>query len=58
MNKIEMKSAAAVLFATMLLAAPGCERKEKILDVETPGGGVEVEKDVDSGAVDVDVDSE
>lgn len=58
MHLVEMKSVAAVLFAAMLVAAPGCERKEKLLDVETPGGGVEVEQDKDSGAVEVDVDSE
>lgn len=34
----------------------GCEQKEDILDVETPGGEVEVESDEDTGAVNVDVD--
>jgi hypothetical protein len=33
----------------------GCENKEKVLDVEGPdGGGVEVLRDRDTGAVDVD----
>ena len=34
----------------------GCEQKEEILDVETPGAEVEVESDEDTGAVGVDVD--
>ena len=33
----------------------GCDNKETLLDVNTPGGGVEVERDRDTGAVDVDV---
>jgi hypothetical protein len=33
----------------------GCENKEKVLDVEGPeGGGVEVLRDRDTGAVEVD----
>jgi hypothetical protein len=47
------------LFACGLAAALaiGCDNKEKVLDVEGPeGGGVEVTRDRDTGAVDVDVD--
>ena len=49
----------AFSFPLMLLAAAtlfslGCENKEKVLDIETPGGQVEVERDRDTGAVDVD----
>jgi hypothetical protein len=33
----------------------GCENKEKVLDIEGPnGGGVEIERDRDTGAVEVD----
>jgi hypothetical protein len=32
----------------------GCDNKETVLDVETPGGEVEVERDRDTGDVDVD----
>tara|TARA_A100001391_G_scaffold204493_2_gene200382 strand:+ start:239 stop:427 length:189 start_codon:yes stop_codon:yes gene_type:complete len=46
---------AAIL--TFGLITSGCERKEKVLDVETSsGGGVEVERNLDTGAVTVDVD--
>ena len=37
----------AVLFAT------GCENKETMLDLETPEGQVEVERNLDTGEVDV-----
>jgi len=39
-----------------MCALTGCERKEKVLDVETPGGDVEVERNIDTGAVDVQVE--
>jgi hypothetical protein len=33
----------------------GCERKETLVDIETPdGGGVEVERNVDTGEVEVE----
>ncbi len=39
------------------VVASGCERKEKVMEVNTPdGGGVEVERNLDTGAVTVDVD--
>jgi hypothetical protein len=37
------------------LALGGCQRKEKVLDVEGPGGDIKVEKNVDTGQVDVKV---
>lgn len=48
-----------LLSASLLVsvALSGCDRKETIMDVDTPnGGGVELERDVDTGAVTVDVD--
>jgi hypothetical protein len=38
-----------------LCAFTGCERKEKVIDVETPGADVEVERNIDTGQVDVEV---
>lgn len=32
----------------------GCDQKETILDVETPGGELEVEQDKETGEVDVE----
>jgi hypothetical protein len=37
-------------------ALTGCERKEKVIDVETPGADVEVERNIDTGEVDVEVE--
>ena len=34
----------------------GCERKERVLDIETPGADVEVDRNIDTGEVEVDVD--
>lgn len=33
----------------------GCERKEKIVDIETPRGEVEVERNIDTGQTEVEV---
>lgn len=40
-----------------MCAVTGCERKEKVIDVETPGGDVEVERDQDTGKVEVEVEA-
>jgi hypothetical protein len=32
----------------------GCERKETVLDVQTPGADVEVERNIDTGEVEVE----
>lgn len=49
-----------LLGCTLLLGATaltsGCDRKEKIIDIEGPNGQVEVTRDLDDGDVDVDVD--
>jgi hypothetical protein len=46
-----------LLFAvTCLFASVGCNRKEKVLDVKTPGGGIEVERDKKTGDVDIKVE--
>jgi hypothetical protein len=47
--------ASFVLLAGLGLASTGCERKEKVVDIETPAGEVEVHRDVDNGDVEVDV---
>ena len=39
-------------FAVMMMV--GCEQREKIVEVDTPRGGVEVERDPKTGNIDVD----
>jgi len=40
-----------------MCAVTGCERKEKVINVETPAGDVEVERNLDTGKVDVEVET-
>lgn len=47
---------AALVAVAVIGAAAGCDNKEKVLDIETNDGGVEVERDKDTGEVEVDVD--
>lgn len=47
--------ASFALLAAIGLTSAGCERKEKVVDIETPAGEVEVLRDVDNGDVEVDV---
>jgi hypothetical protein len=45
-------------FTVALLALcliTGCERKERVVDIQTPGADVEVDRDVDTGEVEIDV---
>lgn len=43
-----------MLLGAAILVSLGCENKEKVLDVETPNGQLEIERDRDTGEVDVD----
>ena len=58
MNYVKwLTSMSAVLmlaFATTIFT--GCDRNEEVLDVETPSGEVEVERDRDTGETEVDTD--
>jgi hypothetical protein len=42
-----------ILLGLVIACSAGCENKETVLDVETPEGQVEVERDRDTGALDV-----
>lgn len=44
-------------FSLVLVASltSGCERKETVLDIETPDGQVEVERSLETGALDIEV---
>lgn len=42
--------------ALVLCGAWGCERKEKVLEINTPGAEIEVERSTDSGDIDIHVD--
>lgn len=38
-----------------MITITGCEQKEKVIDIETPAGDIEVERTKGSGKVDVDI---
>lgn len=51
-------TSALVILASLCLAiatTAGCSRTERVLDVETPGAEVEVDRNIDTGEVTVDV---
>lgn len=56
-NRCNVPTLFAILLGVSVLPMiSGCERKEKVLDIETPGGDIEVERSTGSGKVDVDID--
>jgi hypothetical protein len=42
---------------TAVALAAGCERKEKVLDIEHPGGSIEVERSKDTGEIEIETES-
>lgn len=50
--------AAVATISFAIVCMSGCERKETIIDVETPRGELEVERSVDTGEVDVEINKE
>jgi hypothetical protein len=56
-RRFQFRFAALPLLVFWLAAVvfTGCERKERVLDVETPGADVEVDRNIDTGEVEVDV---
>ncbi len=47
-------TASAITAIVIGLWTIGCEKKEKILDIETPSGGVQIEKTGDGVEIDVE----
>ena len=55
--QLKSKFLATMYVALSLMAVAfisGCDNDKKILDVETPNGGVEIEQDRDTGAIEVE----
>jgi hypothetical protein len=48
----------AIAASFLAFGFAGCERKEKLVDIETPGADVEVERNIDTGAVEVETNRE
>jgi len=49
---------AALFVAATLMTQSGCDTKEKVIDIETPAGEVEVERDEETGDTDVEVNTD
>jgi hypothetical protein len=47
-----------LLLSTCVAAfvSAGCERKERVIDIRTPGADVKVDRNIDTGAVEVKTD--
>jgi hypothetical protein len=54
LKRIALHWAMAVLVG--IVPFTGCEREENVLDVETPDGKIEVNRDKDDGSIEVEVD--
>lgn len=54
LSSLRVSSTAGMLIALGLFSAAGCENKEKLLEVDTPRGEVEITRDRDTGDVDVE----
>ena len=54
---VRRRRASLVFLATCLVAMmlAGCERKERVVDIETPVGDVKVDRNIDTGEVEVKV---
>jgi hypothetical protein len=44
----------AMFIGASTLAFAGCERKERVIEVHTPGADVHVDRNIDTGKVEVD----
>ena len=54
-----MKYLRALSIAGMLVfltTSVGCEEKEKVLDIDTPDGGIEIDRSKDTGEIDVEIE--
>jgi hypothetical protein len=47
--------ALSVLWLSLLV---GCEKKEKVVDIDTPQGGIEVERSTESGDIKIEIKDE
>jgi hypothetical protein len=54
--KTSLQLMTILLATSCLLAGTSCKRKEKVFEMKTPAGGIEVERDKKSGDVDIKVD--
>jgi hypothetical protein len=61
--KLQRRRRIAVAFFVAItspgaLSFAGCERKERVVDIDTPGVDIEVDRNIDTGEVEVDTTTE
>ncbi|QDT00727.1 hypothetical protein [Adhaeretor mobilis] len=54
--KFGISSIAFALFAALSISLAGCDNEREVLDVETPDGEVEIDRDPDNGDIDVETE--
>ncbi len=47
---------ALIVVCGSVIGLAGCNDKEKVLDIETPNGGIEIERSRSTGEVEIEVD--
>ena len=55
---LERLSLGAIAICLAVFSLSGCERKERVLDVQTPGADIEVDRNIDTGEIEVDVEED
>ena len=53
MCKPGITSGLLVAVSVVAFALTGCERKERVIDIKTPGADVKVDRNIDTGGVEV-----
>jgi len=54
MNCVWKRLSGPAMAMALLAAFAGCEKKEKVLDIQTPGGGIEIEKSRDGVEIEIE----
>jgi hypothetical protein len=54
-RRVAFAARCTLVGACLAIGIAGCERKERVLDVQTPEGSLEVDRNVDTGEVEVNV---
>jgi hypothetical protein len=55
---LERLSVVVIATCLAVFSLSGCERKERVLDVQTPGADIEVDRNIDTGEIEVDVEED
>jgi hypothetical protein len=54
--RLVMLAGSACLLSLGMLAFTGCEKRERILEVETPGGSLQIDRVEESSDIEIDLE--